>query len=46
MRFRNFSLMAVTAALVTITFFAANLHAGKKPNEKPKEAALPAPRLP
>ena len=39
MRFRNFSLMAVAAALVTIPFLAVNLDAGKKPNEKPKEAA-------
>ncbi len=46
MRFRNFSLMAMTAALVTISFFAANLHAGKKPNEKPKEATAAASAAP
>jgi len=38
MRIRNLTRMAVTAALVTISFFAANPLVGKKPNEKPKEA--------
>jgi len=46
MRLRNFSLMAVTAALVTVSFFATNLHAGKKPNEKPKEATAAASAAP
>jgi hypothetical protein len=30
--------MAWAAAMVTISFLAADLHAGKKPNDKPKEA--------
>ena len=38
--------MAVATALVTISFFGANLHAGKKPNEKPKEAPAPASAAP
>ena len=38
MKFRNFSSMAVTAALVSILFLTVNLAAGKKPSEKPKEA--------
>ena len=38
MKFRNASLMAVTAALVSILFLSVNLAAGKKPSEKPKEA--------
>jgi len=46
MRFRNFSFMAVVAALVTLPFFAANLHAGKKPNEKPKETPAAASATP
>ena len=44
MRFRNLNLLAVAAALVIIPYFAANLHADKKPNAKSKEAsAAPAP---
>ena len=47
MTFRNFRLLAVTAATVIVLLFTANLAAGKKPNEKPKDAApLPRPRLP
>jgi len=46
MRIRNLSWMAVAAALVSILFFAANLHAGKKPNEKPKEAPAAASAAP
>jgi hypothetical protein len=43
MKLRNFSLMAVATALVSISFFAANLHAGKKPKEAPAPAsAAPA----
>jgi hypothetical protein len=36
MRFRYLSLIAASA--VFVSFFAVNLHAGKKPNVKPKEA--------
>ena len=39
MRCRNLNLMAWAAAIVTISFFAADLHAGKKPNTKSKEAS-------
>jgi len=46
MRFRNLSLLAVAATLFTISFFTADLHAGKKPNEKPKEATAPASSAP
>jgi hypothetical protein len=38
--------VAVATALVTISIFAANLYAGKKPNEKPKEAPAPASAAP
>lgn len=38
MRCRNFSLMAWAVALVTISFFASDLRAGKKPEAKSKEA--------
>ncbi|HXW12993.1 MAG TPA: M28 family peptidase, partial [Terriglobia bacterium] len=38
MRYRNLNLLAWAAALVTISFFAADLDGGKKPNEKPKES--------
>ncbi len=40
MRLRNFSLRAVAAALVVISLFAANLHAGKKPKEAPAPASV------
>ena len=47
MQCRRLCSMTLTAVMVTMTFFAANLHAGKKPNEKPKEAPRPpAPHLP
>jgi hypothetical protein len=42
MRFRSLSRLAVATALVTITFFAVDLNAGKKP----KEAAAPASAAP
>ena len=47
MRFRNLRLMAVAAALVTLSFFAVNLHAGKKPprNRKKPAAASAAPAV-
>ena len=38
MRCRNLNLTACAAAIVTISFFAADLYAGKKPNTKSKEA--------
>ena len=38
MRCRKFNLMAWAAALLTISFFAADLHAGKNPKAKSKEA--------
>src|ERR1039458_8745874 len=40
MHFRKF--YSITAVILTITFFAANLHAGKKPNEKSKETPTAA----
>jgi hypothetical protein len=40
MRCRNLNLMAWAGALVAISFFAADLHAGKKPDTKPKEAPV------
>ena len=54
MRSRNLNLTAWAAALVTISFLAADLHAGKKPDAKPKEApeaasaapAVPGPEIP
>src|ERR1039458_7654862 len=42
MHCRKFYSMTFTAVMVIITFFAANLHAGKKPNEKSKETPTAA----